>query len=280
MDAVRSVFSVVNSFRFGEASLAIRFKHRPGLVAYLTCGDPDLATSRDVALAAIEAGADVIELGVPFSDPVADGPVIQRASERALQRGTDLAGVLDVAKQIRAQSDAGLIIFSYLNPILQFGLDRFCATAAASGVDGALVTDLPIEEAAEYLKTMKAHKLTPIFLAAPTSTDERLRQIAKHSRGFVYAISRTGITGARQEVAGDAHSLVERLRSFTKLPVAVGFGVSTPEQFREVGSFADAAVVGSAIVQRVEQNPGREAAAVSEFLSSLTGTAQHAGVTP
>jgi tryptophan synthase alpha chain len=257
--------------------LAIRFKHQPGLVAYITCGDPDLNTSREVALAAISAGADVIELGVPFSDPVADGPVIQRASERALRHGTNLAGVLDVARQIRSQSDAGLVIFSYLNPILQFGLEAFCAAAAEAGVHGALVTDLPMEEAGDYLKAMKTHKLAPVFLAAPTSTDDRLRQIAKHSRGFVYAISRTGITGARQELAGDARSLVERLRAFTKLPIAVGFGVSTPEQFAEVGSFADAAVVGSAIVQRVEQNNGREAAAVSEFLSSLTATAQHAG---
>ncbi len=256
--------------------MAIRFRHHPGLVAYITCGDPDLHTSREVALAAIHAGADVIELGVPFSDPVADGPVIQRASERALQHGTDLAGVLEVAKQVRTQSDAGLIIFSYLNPILQFGLEAFCAAAASAGVDGALVTDLPIEEAADYLKAMKAHKLAPVFLAAPTSTDERLKQIARHSRGFVYAISRTGITGARQEVASDARSLVERLRAHTKLPIAVGFGVSTPAQFTEVGSFADAVVVGSAIVQRVEQNAGKEAAAVSEFLSSLTATARHA----
>ncbi len=257
--------------------MTIRFKSHPGLVAYITCGDPDLNTSREVALAAIRAGADVIELGVPFSDPVADGPVIQRASERALQHGTDLAGVLNVARQIRSQSNAGLVIFSYLNPILQFGLDTFCAAAADAGVDGALVTDLPMEEAGDYLKTMKVHKLAPIFLAAPTSTDDRLRQIAKHSRGFVYAISRTGITGARQEVAGDARSLVERLRAFTKLPIAVGFGVSTPEQFAEVGSFADAAVVGSAIVQRIEQNRGREAEAVAEFLSSLTAAARHAG---
>ena len=260
--------------------LAIRFKHRPGLVAYITCGDPDLGTSRDVALAAIDAGADVIELGVPFSDPVADGPIIQRASERALQHGANLAGVLDVARHVRKRSGAGLVIFSYLNPILQFGLEKFCVATAEAGVDGVLVTDLPLEEAGDYLKAMKAHRLAPIFLAAPTSTDERLRQIAKHSRGFVYAISRTGITGTRQEVAGDAHSLVERLRSFTKLPIAVGFGVSTPEQFREIGSFADAAVVGSAIVQRIEQNPGREAMAVSEFLSSLTTAARHAGVTP
>ena len=256
--------------------MAIVFKKRPGLVAYITCGDPSLDISREVALAAIRAGADVIELGVPFSDPVADGPVIQRASERALQHGTNLNGVLEVAKQLRQQSNAGLVVFSYLNPILQFGLEKFCAAAAEAGVDGSLVTDLPVEEAGEYLRAMKAHKLAPVFLAAPTSPEKRLREVAKHSCGFVYAISRTGITGTRQELAGDARSLVERLRVHTKLPIAVGFGVSTPEQFAEVGSFADAAVVGSAIVQRIEQNPGREAAAVSEFLSSLTGTAQEA----
>ncbi len=257
--------------------MSIRFQHRPGLVAYITCGDPDLATSREVALAAIRAGSDVIELGVPFSDPVADGPVIQRASERALKQGTDLRGVLDIAKQIRSESDAGLIVFSYLNPILQFGLQKFCSAAADAGVDGALLTDLPVDEANEYLRVMKAHKLAPIFLAAPTSTDERLRTIAKHSRGFVYAISRTGITGARQELADDARALVERLRTFTKLPIALGFGISTPEQFAEVGCFADAVVVGSAIVQRIEQHPGREPAAVAEFLSILTTAAQHAG---
>jgi tryptophan synthase alpha chain len=276
--------------------MPIRFTKHPGLVAYITCGDPDLDTSREVALAAIRAGADVIELGVPFSDPVADGPVIQRASERALKHGTNLAGVLSVARQVRQQSDAGLIIFSYLNPILQFGatpqaandgrastattakaalagdwgLDKFCAAASEAGVDGALVTDLPVEEGGAYLRAMKAHNLAPVFLAAPTSTDARLREIAKHSRGFVYAISRTGITGARQELAADARNLVERLRPHTDLPIAVGFGISTPEHFAEVGSFADAAVVGSAIVQCIEKNQGREAAAVAEFVSYLT----------
>jgi tryptophan synthase alpha chain len=249
--------------------MSIQFIHKPGLVVYITCGDPSLEVSRDVALAAIAAGADVIELGVPFSDPVADGPVIQRASERALQHGTDLAGVLGVARQIRQQSKAGIIVFSYLNPILQFGLEKFCAAAKGAGVDGALVTDLPVEEADDYLRAMKAHKLAPVFLAAPTSPDERLLAVAKNSRGFVYAISRTGITGTRQEVAGDAQSLVSRLRALTKLPIAVGFGVSTAEQFAEVGRFADAVVIGSAIVQRIEQNAGREAAAVSEFLESL-----------
>ena len=257
-----------------NTNLAIGFTKRPGLVTYITCGDPDLDTSREVALAAIHAGADVVELGVPFSDPLADGPVIQRASERALKHGTSLGGVLAMAKHIREQSSAGLIIFSYLNPILQFGLEKFCDAAAEAGVDGALVTDLPVEEAGEYLKAMKAHKLAPVFLAAPTSTEPRLRDVGKHSRGFVYAISRTGITGARQELAADARSLVERLRAYTKLPIAVGFGVSTPEQFAEVGTFADAAVVGSAIVQRIKENPGREAAAVGEFLASLTGAAE------
>jgi len=249
--------------------MSIKFSHRPGLIAYITCGDPSLEVSRDVALAAIESGADVIELGVPFSDPVADGPVIQRASERAIAQRTDLAGVIDIARQIRQHSQVGLIIFSYLNPILQFGLDNFCQSAANAGVDGALVTDLPVEEATDYLRAMNAHKLAPVFLAAPTSTDERLKSVARYSKGFVYAISRTGITGARQEVADDARALVQRLRAFTKLPIAIGFGVSTPEQFAEVGQFADAAVIGSAIVQRIERNPGREAAAVSEFLKGL-----------
>jgi tryptophan synthase alpha chain len=257
--------------------MSITFIHRPGLVAYITCGDPTLEASRDLALAAIGAGADVIELGVPFSDPVADGPVIQRASERALKHGTNLAGVLGVAGEIRQQSKAGLIIFSYLNPILQFGLEKFCAAAADAGVDGALVTDLPVEEAGDYLRAMKVQELAPVFLAAPTSTDRRLREISRRSRGFIYAISRTGITGARQELAADAEALVARIRQYSKLPIAVGFGVSTPEQFAEVGRFADAAVVGSAIVQRIEENAGREAAAVAEFLSSLTGAAQRAG---
>jgi len=254
--------------------MAIKFTHQPGLVAYITCGDPSLEVSRDVALAAIDAGADVIELGVPFSDPVADGPVIQRASQRALAQRTDLAGVIDVARQVRERSRAGLIIFSYLNPILQFGLDNFCQAAQNAGVDGVLVTDLPVEEAADYLRAMKAHELAPVFLAAPTSPDERLKSVAKYSKGFVYAISRTGITGTRQEVAADAQALVQRLRALTKLPIAVGFGVSNAEQFQQVSQFADAVVIGSAIVQLIEQNPGQEAAAVAEFLRGLRGTSQ------
>lgn len=251
--------------------MPLTFYKRPALVAYMTCGDPDLATSRAIVLAAIEAGADVIELGVPFSDPVADGPVIQRASERALRHGTSLAQVLTLATEIRVQAQStGLIVFSYLNPILRMGLEKFCKVARAAGVDGALVTDLPVEEAGEYLQAMREFELSPIFLVAPTSPDERLRRIAQASRGFVYAISRTGVTGQRQQLAEDARKLVKRLRRVSGLPIAVGFGISTPEQFAEVGEFADAVVVGSAIVETVERNRGREAAAVGTFVRQLS----------
>ena len=253
--------------------MPLTFYNKPAFVAYVTCGDPDLATTREIVLAAIEAGADVIELGVPFSDPVADGPVIQRASERALKHGTSLAQVLTLAAEVREQAQStGLIIFSYLNPILRMGMDKFCKVARAAGVDGALVTDLPVEEAGEYLSAMREHDLAPVFLAAPTSPDERLRRIAEASRGFVYAVSRTGVTGQRQQLAEDARKLVKRLRRVTKLPVALGFGISTPEQFAEVGEFADAVVVGSAIVETIERNKGREAVAVGEFVRGLTGT--------
>jgi tryptophan synthase alpha chain len=222
-------------------------------------------------LAAIDAGTNVIELGVPFSDPVADGPVIQRASQRALQHGTTLADVLKLAAEVRQHAQStGLIIFSYLNPILRMGLEKFCKVARHAGVDGALLTDLPVEEAAEYLSEMRRNELATVFLAAPTSTDERLKRIAEASRGFVYAVSRTGVTGARQQLPEDAQELVRRLRRFTKLPIAVGFGISTAAQFAAVGEFADAAVVGSAIVETVERNPGKEAGSVAEFIKQLS----------
>jgi len=258
----------------------IRFQHKPGLVAYVTCGDPTIATTREIVLAACRAGADVIELGVPFSDPVADGPVIQRASERALRHGTSLEDVLRLAREVRRESDAGLIVFSYLNPVLRFGLEKFCAEAVKAGVDGALITDLTVEEAGEYRRLMAAHKLDTIFLAAPTSTDQRLKAIAGACQGFVYAVSRTGITGAQKQLAEDARELVKRIRRFTKLPVAVGFGISNAEQFAQVGQFADAAAVGSAIVQAIEQNPGREARAVADLIAKMkAGNRQHAGST-
>ena len=251
--------------------MPITFIHRPALVAYLTCGDPDLRVTREVALAAIDAGAEVIELGVPFSDPVADGPVIQRASERALKNGVALSDVLKVAAEIRRESDAGLIVFSYLNPILRMGMENFATRVAAAGVDGALIIDLPVEEADEYIGPMRKRNLATVFLAAPTSTDARLSRMAQLSTGFVYAVSRTGITGARKELPEDAEKLVQRLRKFTKLPIAVGFGISAPEQFAAVGKFADAAIVGSAIVQKIESNPGTEAEAVAEFIKQLVG---------
>jgi tryptophan synthase alpha chain len=255
--------------------MPFHFEDRPSLVAYVTSGDPDVATTREVVRAVIDAGASVIELGVPFSDPLADGPVIQRASERALKHGTSLEHVLKLAAEIREQSQSvGLIIFSYLNPILQMGLEKFCKIARLAGVDGVLVTDLPVEEAGAYLVEMRKNDLAPVFLAAPTSTDERLKRIAALSSGFLYAVSRTGVTGVRKQVSEDARTLVRRLRKYTKLPIAVGFGISTAEQFASVGEYADAAVVGSAIVETIERNPGREAASVGEFVKELTAVSR------
>ena len=199
-----------------------------------------------------------------------DGPVIQRASERALKQGTTIEQVLKLAKDIRQRSQSGMILFTYFNPVVRMGLARFAAAAKDAGLDGALVTDLPVEEAAPYLKEMRSHELATVFLAAPTSTDERLKLIAKASTGFVYAVSRTGVTGARQHLTGDARKLVRRLRKYTKIPVAVGFGISTCEQFVEVGKFADAAVVGSAIVAAIERNPGKEAESVAQFIRQLS----------
>lgn len=250
--------------------MPLNFYNRPALVAYVTCGDPDLATTRAVILAAIAAGADVIELGVPFSDPVADGPVIQRASERALKHGVCLSHVLTLAAEIREHSQSvGLVIFSYLNPILRMGIDKFCKIARHAGVDGVLLTDLPVEESEQYLRAMQANDLAPVFLAAPTSPDKRLKRIAQASQGFVYAVARTGVTGARQQLTSDAKALVKRLQRVTELPVAVGFGISNAAQFAEVGEFADAVVVGSAIVETVEKNRGREADAVATFVQDL-----------
>jgi tryptophan synthase alpha chain len=252
----------------------------------------DLSASREIALAAIDAGADVIELGVPFSDPLADGPVIQRASERALARGTRLKDVLGLAGELRnARPEAGLVIFTYLNPILRFGLAKFADAAAEAGVDGVLITDMIVEEAAEYLAEMERVKLAPIFLAAPTSPDERLRAIAAHSKGFLYAVSRTGITGKQQNVAADAVALVARIRRFTDhqdghkdghedgpgdeadwrgLPIAVGFGISNADHVTEVAKFADAAVIGSAIVELIERSTEEQApGAVARFIEGL-----------
>ncbi len=256
--------------------MTLSFSHKPGLVVYLTAGDPSVEATRDIALAAIDAGADVIELGVPFSDPLADGPVIQRASERAVARGTSMADVLKIASEIRAaRPNAGLVIFTYLNPVLRYGLSRFADDAAAAGADGVLITDMIVEEADEYLSEMNRVGLAPIFLAAPTSPDERLEAIATHSKGFVYAISRVGITGKQQSMTADAAALVARIRRWTGsagvgLPVAVGFGISTAEHVAQVAEFADAAVIGSAIVELIERSTSDTAPeAVARFIKGL-----------
>ena len=225
-----------------------------GLVAFLTAGDPSLAATEAFVLAMAEAGADVIELGVPFSDPVADGPAIQRSSERALRAGTTLAGVLDLVASIRRKSDVALVLFSYYNPVLQMGLEKFADRASAAGADGVLITDMTPEEAGDYRRIVASRGLDTIFLAAPTSTDERLALIAKSSSGFLYLISRTGVTGAKDTLPEDLPALVRRVRRVTpSLPIAVGFGISLPGHVSVLGGLADAAVVGSALVEEIER---------------------------
>jgi tryptophan synthase alpha chain len=226
-----------------------------GLIAYITAGDPSLEASREIVLGAAEAGADVIELGVPFSDPVADGPTIQRASERALRGGATLAGVIDLVRRVRAASDVPLILFSYFNPMLQMGVEKFAEAASTAGADGVLATDLTPEEAGGYRKALQARGLDTIFLAAPTSTDARLEMIAGCSSGFLYVISRTGVTGERDSMPEDLPALARRVRRATKLPLAVGFGISMPEHVSVLGGIADAAVVGSALMAEIEKAP-------------------------
>jgi tryptophan synthase alpha chain len=250
-----------------------------GLVAYVTAGDPSLDASEKIVLAAAEAGADLIELGVPFSDPVADGPVIQRASERALHSGTTLAVVLTLVRRLRSHTQVPLILFSYFNPILQMGLDKFAESASAAGADGVLATDLTPEEAGEYRSAMHARGLDTVFLGAPTSTDARLAQIASASSGFLYLISRTGVTGERDALPEDLPALVRRARQATRLPIAVGFGISLPTHISVLGGIADAAVVGSALVAEIEKaaSPDAAAAAVAERIRILKHAAR-AGV--
>lgn len=242
-----------------------------GLIAYITAGDPSLEAAEKNVLAIAEAGADIIELGVPFSDPVADGPVIQRASERALRSGTTLRGVIDLVGALRTHTDVPLVLFSYFNPILQMGLERFAKEAAGAGADGALVTDLTPEEAVEYRRIIRGHNLDTIFLAAPTSTDTRLAKIAEFSSGFLYLISRTGVTGTRDMLPEDLPMLARRARQFTKLPLAVGFGISQPSHVSMLRGVADAAVVGSALVAEIEkaQSPDAAVAAVADRVRTL-----------
>ena len=234
-----------------------------GLVAYITVGDPSLDATRRIVLAAAAAGADVVELGVPFSDPLADGPVIQRASERALAAGTTLAGVLDLVRDIRRESQVPLVVFSYFNPVLQMGLDQFAERAQAAGADGALITDLTPEDSADYHRALRSRGLETIFLAAPTTGDARMRRIAEASSGFLYVISRTGVTGERDSLADDLPALLRRARQATALPLAVGFGISLPGHVSLLGGLADAAVVGSALVAEIERAGSADEAAAN-----------------
>jgi tryptophan synthase alpha chain len=247
-----------------------------GLIAYITAGDPSLEATREIVLAAAEAGADIIELGVPFSDPLADGPTIQRASERSLRAGTTLAGVLELVASIRRESEVPLVLFSYYNPVLQMGLENFGARAAAAGADGVLITDLTPEEAGDYRAALRANGMDAIFLAAPTTTDERFSVIAEATTGFLYLISRTGVTGAREAMPEDLPALVRRARHATKLPLAIGFGISLPGHVSILGGLADAAVVGSALVEEIERaaTPAAAASAVAARIRLLKQAAK------
>ncbi|MDT7779860.1 MAG: tryptophan synthase alpha chain [Acidobacteriota bacterium] len=242
--------------RIGDAFETLRREGRRGFIPFITAGDPDLSTTRSLIVELARAGATLIELGVPFSDPVADGPTIQRASERALRHGSGLVDILETLADARRETDVPVVLFSYFNPLLQFGVERLAEESRRLGVDGILVTDLIPEESADFNRTLTQHGLDQIFLAAPTTSDTRLRMIAEHASGFVYAVSRAGVTGARESMSAEAERLVARVRDVTELPVAVGFGISTPEQVAEVWAYADAVVVGSALVAEIERHAG------------------------
>jgi tryptophan synthase alpha chain len=254
--------------RISERFAALRTRGKRAFVAFVTAGDPSLERTIEVALQLEEGGADVLELGVPFSDPLADGPVIQRASERALQRGTTLVRVLDAVRRIREKSSLPLLLFTYVNPVLRFGLKEAAAAARDAGVDGVLLTDVPPEEASAWIEIARAADLDTVFLAAPTSPEPRLRRVADASRGFVYAVSRTGVTGEKDALSADAGPLVGRLRALTSEPVALGFGISTPEQVAAAASVADGVVVGSALVRFLEEQPKGDVGAHVRWLRS------------
>jgi tryptophan synthase alpha chain len=260
--------------RIRETFAALKRLGRGGFIPFITAGDPDLATTELLLRELAAAGADIIELGVPFSDPVADGEVIQRASERALRKGVTLRDALTCIAHAKQHIGVPIVLFSYFNPLLRFGEDRLADEAKQAGADGVLVTDLIPEEAQAWTEKLIQHELDPIFLVAPTTSDDRLAQIAKRARGFIYAISRAGVTGARDEMTRDPEALVKRVRAVSNLPVAVGFGISSPEQVREVWRFADAAVVGSAIVSQIEKlgNSPDLVKRVGEFARSLAAT--------
>jgi tryptophan synthase alpha chain len=242
--------------RIAETFARLRRERKRALIPFITAGDPDLETTRKLLVELARAGAGLIELGIPFSDPLADGPVIQRASERALRHRLSIEEILEAVAGAQKEMDVPVVLFSYFNPLLHYGLERLSRGARDAGVDGVLVTDLVPEEAADFSAILKAHELDMIFLVAPTSTDVRLRMVAERASGFIYAVSRAGVTGARAEMSLDAERLVARLRQFSDLPVAVGFGISSAEQVSDVWRYADGAVVGSALVAEIERVQG------------------------
>ena len=252
--------------RIGRLFQALRQEQRCGMIAYLTAGDPSPAATPDLIAALERGGADLIELGVPFSDPIADGPVIQQAGDRALAAGTTLAKVLDIASEVRKRSEIPLLLFTYLNPVLRYGFESLARDAKTAGIDGCLLTDASVEEAGEYVGIMRRAELDTVFLAAPTSTDRRLKLVAEYSSGFVYLVSRTGITGERDDIAASALPLIQRMRALTDLPLAMGFGISKPEHVAALREHVDAVVVGSAIVRQIERDPSK----LESFMRDLT----------
>lgn len=265
--------------RIAEAFAALKREGRRGFIPFITAGDPDLETTRRLLVELGRAGATVIELGVPFTDPMADGPVIQRASERALRHGFGIGRILETVASAQKEVAVPVVLFSYFNPLLQFGLEQLSAEARRAGVDGVLVTDLVPEEAEDFAARLRAQELDMIFLVAPTSTDARLRMVAERASGFIYAVSRAGVTGERASLSQDAERLVGRVRRFSSLPVAVGFGISTPDQVAETWRYADAAVVGSALVSEIERLSGSPETVerVCEFARHLAGINRAAG---
>jgi tryptophan synthase alpha chain len=252
--------------RIGKLFDRLKNEHRCGMVAYLTAGDPSPDATPGLVEALERGGADLIELGVPFSDPIADGPVIQQAGDRALAAGTTLAKVLEIAKKVRERSEIPLLLFTYLNPVVCYGFEKLARDAKAAGIDGCLLTDASVEEAGEFVKVMRDAGLDTVFLAAPTSTERRLKLIAEYSTGFIYLVSRTGITGEQQSISDSALPLIERMRAHTNLPLAMGFGVSKPEHVAALKDHVEAVVVGSAIVRQIERDPSK----VEEFLRNLS----------
>jgi tryptophan synthase alpha chain len=261
------------STRIANLFAALERDGRKGLIAYITAGDPSPDRTASLVAALERGGADLIELGVPFSDPIADGPVIQRAGERALRASTTMRKVLDIAAEIRTRSQIPIVLFTYLNPVMRYGLEKLASDAVAAGIDGCLLTDASVEEAESYSEVMKKHGLDTVFLAAPTSTERRLKLVARYSTGFVYLVSRTGVTGERESISAAVSPLVQAMRAVTKLPLAVGFGISKPEHVAELGRQVEAVAVGSAFMRLIERNGGNSSLEVE--LETFTRELKH-----